>query len=379
MVNLPISTVMSNLRSSIGELRDGLDLPGLQSKAENLTIRTIEPGFWESEDARDISRDFSVAQSRLDKWGEVAREIDELGVLGEMLAESDDQELTEEFYARADALDRRIEADKIFVLLDEEHDISNAIVSAHAGAGGLDSQDWCEMLYRMYLRWAEARGFDVRVLDELRDQEAGIKSVTFEVRGNFAYGYLKGEQGVHRLVRISPFDSAKRRHTSFASIEVLPVLPDSVEVEIRPEDLRMDTFRSSGAGGQHVNMTDSAVRITHIPSGIIVSCQVERSQHMNRATAMQVLRSRLFERTLRERRERLESLQGEKRVIAWGSQIRSYTLQPFQLIKDHRSGCEIGNVNAVLDGDLNDLIMSYLRFAKTGQTCGSSSAEVEEG
>jgi peptide chain release factor 2 len=355
------------------------DLPGLQSKAENLTIRTIEPGFWESEDARDISRDFSVAQSRLDKWGEVAREIDELGVLGEMLAESDDQELTEEFYARADALDRRIEADKIFVLLDEEHDISNAIVSAHAGAGGLDSQDWCEMLYRMYLRWAEARGFDVRVLDELRDQEAGIKSVTFEVRGNFAYGYLKGEQGVHRLVRISPFDSAKRRHTSFASIEVLPVLPDSVEVEIRPEDLRMDTFRSSGAGGQHVNMTDSAVRITHIPSGIIVSCQVERSQHMNRATAMQVLRSRLFERTLRERRERLESLQGEKRVIAWGSQIRSYTLQPFQLIKDHRSGCEIGNVNAVLDGDLNDLIMSYLRFAKTGQTCGSSSAEVEEG
>jgi peptide chain release factor 2 len=356
------------------------DLPGLQSKTESLTARSIEPGFWEGEDAREVSRELAVTQSRLDKWREVAGEFEELGVLGEMLAEADDQELADEFYSRAHALGRRIEADKIFVLLDEEHDISPAIVTAHAGAGGLDSQDWCEMLYRMYLRWAEARDFDVRILDELRDQEAGIKSVTFEVKGDFAYGYLKGEQGVHRLVRISPFDSAKRRHTSFASIEVLPVLPDSVEVEIRPEDLKMDTFRSSGAGGQHVNMTDSAVRITHIPSGIIVSCQVERSQHMNRATAMQVLRSKLFDRALRERRERLETLQGEKRVIAWGSQIRSYTLQPFQLIKDHRSGCEAGNVNAVLDGDLDALIMAYLRFAKTGQTCGSSGAEyIEEG
>jgi peptide chain release factor 2 len=201
--------------------------------------------------------------------------------------------------------------------------------------------------------------------------------VTFQVNGDFAYGYLKGEAGVHRLVRISPFDSAKRRHTSFASVEVIPVLPDSVQVEIRPEDLKMDTFRSSGAGGQHVNMTDSAVRITHIPSGIIVSCQVERSQHMNRATAMQVLRSRLFERTLRERREQLESIQGEKRAIAWGSQIRSYTLQPFQLIKDHRSGCEVGNVDAVLDGDLDGLIMAYLRFAKTGQTCGTRAGDEE--
>jgi peptide chain release factor 2 len=347
------------------------DLPGLQSKSKELTGRSLEPGFWESEDARDVSRELSTVQSRLDKWKVVEDELGELGAMCEMLAEADDQELSDEFYDRARALDKRIESDKIFVLLDEEYDISSAIVTVHAGAGGLDSQDWCEMLYRMYLRWAEARNFGVKVLDGLSDQEAGIKSVTFEVKGDFAYGYLKGEQGVHRLVRISPFDSAKRRHTSFASVEVIPVLPESVEVEIRPEDLKMDTFRSSGAGGQHVNMTDSAVRITHIPSGIIVSCQVERSQHMNRATAMQVLRSRLFERTIRARREQLETLQGEKRVIAWGSQIRSYTLQPFQLIKDHRSGCEIGNVSAVLDGDLDELIMAYLRFAKTGQTSGS--------
>ena len=238
-------------------------------------------------------------------------------------------------------------------------------MTIHAGAGGLDSQDWAQMLCRMYMRWTETRGYAVKVIDELPDQEAGIKSVTFSVSGDYAYGYLKGEQGVHRLVRISPFDSAKRRHTSFASVEVVPVLPESVQIEIRPEDLKMDTFRSSGAGGQYVNMTDSAVRITHIPTGIIVSCQTERSQHMNRATAMQVLRSKLFERMMRERQEQLDSIQGEKRSIAWGSQIRSYTLQPFQLVKDHRSGCEIGNVQAVLDGSIDELIIAYLRFLKS--------------
>jgi peptide chain release factor 2 len=218
----------------------------------------------------------------------------------------------------------------------------------------------------------------VLVLDELKDQEAGIKSVTFEVKGDYAYGYLKGEQGVHRLVRISPFDAAHRRHTSFTSVEVLPILPDSVEIEIRPEDLKTDTFRSSGAGGQHVNMTDSAIRITHLPTGIIVSCQVERSQHMNRAIAMQVLRSKLFERTMKERREQIESLQGEKRAITWGSQIRSYTLQPFQLIKDHRSNFEAGNVGAILDGDLDELMVAYLRFAKTGNTVGAARGEIGE-
>ncbi|MDR1471475.1 MAG: peptide chain release factor 2 [Synergistaceae bacterium] len=372
MVNLPISTVMSNLRSSMYELRDSLDLPGLEAGEAKLTNETLEEGFWERDDARDVSRELAFIQGRLERWRSAYGELEELEVLADMLSGADDAELSDEFYERAQALSESVEAERIYVLLDEDHDMSGAIVTIHAGAGGLDSQDWCEMLYRMYLRWAESRGFETIALDETRDQEAGIKSVTFEVKGEFAYGYLKGEQGVHRLVRISPFDSAKRRHTSFSSVEVLPILPDSVEVEIRPEDLKMDTFRSSGAGGQHVNMTDSAVRITHVPSGIVVSCQVERSQHMNRAFAMQVLRSRLFERMMRERRERIESLQGEKRVIAWGSQIRSYTLQPFQLVKDLRSGCEIGNVSSVLDGDLDELIMAYLRFAKTGRTAGSS-------
>jgi peptide chain release factor 2 len=354
------------------------DLPGLEARAKTYAEITAAPDFWTKPDARGVTREMSSVQSRLDKWGAVEREFSELEVLAEILSEAEDSELQAEFYGRAASLERAVESDQILVLLSDEYDMSDAIVTVHAGAGGLDSQDWCEMLYRMYVRWAESRGFETIVIDELRDQEAGIKSVTFEVKGDFSYGYLKGEQGVHRLVRISPFDAAKRRHTSFSSVEVLPVLPDSVEVEIRPEDLRMDTFRSSGAGGQHVNMTDSAVRITHVPTGIIVSCQVERSQHMNRAIAMQVLRSKLFERTVRERREQIESLQGEKRAIAWGSQIRSYTLQPFQLVKDHRSGCEVGNVNSVLDGDLEELIMAYLRFAKTGRTVGSSSGEAGE-
>ncbi len=354
------------------------DLPALESRIATLTKKTLDPGFWESDDARDVSRGLAATQNRFDRWKEVERELDDLATLAEMLSECDDAELQDEFYDRSGKLSKSIDAEQIYVLLDEEYDGASAIVTVHAGAGGLDSQDWCEMLYRMYLRWAESRNFSIRVLDELRDQEAGVKSVTFEVKGDFAYGYLKGEQGVHRLVRISPFDSAKRRHTSFSSVEVIPILPESVEIEIRPEDLRTDTFRSSGAGGQHVNMTDSAVRITHIPTGIVVSCQVERSQHMNRATAMQVLRSKLFERMMRERREHLESLQGEKRVIAWGSQIRSYTLQPFQLIKDHRSGYEVGNVHAVLDGDLDELIMAYLRFAKTGQTYGSTGDAEED-
>jgi peptide chain release factor 2 len=348
------------------------DLPGLESRASALTEETLKAGFWESDEARDVSRELASAQSRIDEFRAFEGELDELKTLALILSEGEDAELQAEFYERARRLGDELSAKKVYVLLDEEHDVSSAVVTIHAGSGGLDSQDWCEMLFRMYARWAEARGYGVKVLDELRDQEAGVKSVTFEVEGDYAYGYLKGEQGVHRLVRISPFDAAHRRHTSFTSVEVLPILPDSVEVEIRPEDLKMDTYRSSGAGGQHVNMTDSAVRITHVPTGIIVSCQVERSQHMNRAIAMQVLRSKLFERTMRERRERIESLQGEKRAITWGSQIRSYTLQPFQLVKDHRSNFEAGNVSAVLDGGLDDLMIAYLRFAKTGSSSGAA-------
>ena len=348
------------------------DLPKVDLKIEELSKLTLEPNFWDRPDAQPVSKELALYQGRRERWNRVEDELSELDTIAELVSDSDDPDLTEEFYDRAETLEQELESSMTITILDGEYDMSSAILTVHAGAGGLDSQDWAEMLYRMYMRWAEENEFSLKLIDEQRDQEAGIKSVTFEVRGDYAYGYLKGEQGVHRLVRISPFDSAHRRHTSFSSVEVMPVLPDSVEIEIRPEDLKMDTFRSSGAGGQYVNMTDSAVRITHIPSGIIVSCQVERSQHMNRATAMQVLRSKLFERILRERREQLESIQGEKSAIAWGSQIRSYTLQPFQLIKDHRSGCEAGNVNAVLDGEIDKFIMAYLRFIKTGLTAGDT-------
>ncbi len=260
-----------------------------------------------------------------------------------------------------------MEKRQLTLLMNEEYDESDAILTIHPGAGGMDSADWAEMLHRMYLRWAEIEGFQTTVLDFSPDIEAGLKSATVLVKGPYAYGYLKAERGVHRLVRISPFDAAKRRHTSFASLDVAPELPEDAVVEIRAEDLKMDTFRASGAGGQYVNMTDSAVRITHVPSGIIVSCQVERSQHMNRATAMRILRARLFERTLQERQDKLDALGGEKKEIGWGSQIRSYVLHPYTLVKDHRTNHETGNVQAVLGGEIQDFIMKYLRWKRNSR------------
>ena len=250
------------------------------------------------------------------------------------------------------------------LLLLGPYDASNAILSVHAGSGGLDSQDWASMLYRMYLRWCEEKRFKTKLLDYQADEEAGIKSATILVQGEMAYGYLRSEIGVHRLVRISPFDTAKRRHTSFSAVVVSPELPDDVEVDINPEDLKIDTYRSSGAGGQHVNMTDSAVRITHLPTGIVVSCQNERSQHMNKASAMAVLKSKLYQRELDERQAEMNSLAGEKKENAWGSQIRSYVLQPYTMVKDHRTGEETGNVAGVLDGDLDAFILAYLRWAR---------------
>ncbi len=344
------------------------DLPQAEKKAAELRKLTETADFWNYERAQDITREISRIEARLEKISGVRNEIEELETMNELLNETDDAELSEEFFARAKSLAEKIDEYQIYVLLDGEYDAGDAIVTVHSGAGGLDAQDWAGMIYRMYVRWAEDHKYSVKIIDELPDQEAGIKSVTFSISGDYAYGYLKGEQGVHRLVRISPFDTAKRRHTSFASVEVMPALPEDAEIEIRPEDLKMDTFRASGAGGQYVNMTDSAVRITHIPTGIIVSCQTERSQHMNRATAMQLLRGKLFEKQMREKQEQIESLHGEKRVIAWGSQIRSYTLQPFQLVKDHRTSFEVGNVDAVLDGKIDSLLMNWLRFLKIGKT-----------
>lgn len=295
----------------------------------------------------------------------MAEDLGNLEALADILAEENDSELTEEFYEAAAVFQAEVEERQTALLLDGEFDRSNAILTVHAGAGGLDSQDWAEMMLRMYLRWCEKGRYKAQVLDVQDDGEAGIKSATVLVKGEFAFGYLRAEVGVHRLVRISPFDAAKKRHTSFASVHVVPELPDEVEVDIRPEDLKVDTYRASGAGGQYVNMTDSAVRITHLPTGTVVSCQDERSQHMNRQVAMKVLRAKLFELQLQQRQEQLETLQGEKKEIGWSSQIRSYVLHPYTMVKDHRTNWESGNVQAVLDGDLDPFIFAFLRLSKT--------------
>lgn len=342
--------------------RTVFDLESIVRQKERLEARTTDPGFWKSEESREVTREISRLQRSLDGWNEVERMYGDLAALDELLSEDDDAELQREFDRTAEKLRRFAEKEQMLILLSEEHDAENAILTIHAGSGGLDSQDWAEMLLRLYLRWIELEGFAGKVLDVLQDEEAGIKSATVLIEGEYAYGYLKSEKGVHRLVRISPFDAARRRHTSFASVDVAPELEDDVSIEIRPEDIRMDTFRASGAGGQYVNRTDSAVRITHIPTGIVVGCQNERSQHMNRQVAMKVLKSRLYERAMQERREELLTLQGEKKEVTWGSQIRSYVLHPYTIVKDHRTGHETGNAQAVLDGDIDDFIMSFLRW-----------------
>jgi peptide chain release factor 2 len=283
----------------------------------------------------------------------------------EIAEAENEKELIEETIKELERAQERFRQFELLFLFSGEHDHNNAIVSLHAGAGGTEAQDWVEMLLRMYTRWAESSGYQVQIMDFLAGDEAGIKSVTFLVAGNYAYGKLKCEQGVHRLIRVSPFDSSGRRHTSFASLSVMPDIDEEVEVEINSEDLRIDTYRSGGAGGQHVNKTDSAVRITHLPTGIVVQCQNERSQLSNRMAAMKILTARLYEMKQRELENNREGLKGEQKEIAWGSQIRTYTLNPFNLIKDHRTGFETGNVQAVLDGELDDFI--YARLSQKNQ------------
>jgi peptide chain release factor 2 len=338
----------------------------LRARVSELEAVAAEPDFWSREGNQEILKEMSGISGRVEEWDRVCREADELETLDALLREEEDAELQREFETRARTLRNTLDRHQLLILLNEEYDRANAILVVHAGSGGLDSQDWAEMLLRMYLRWAERDGFKTTVLEAASDEEAGIKSATVLVEGEYAYGYLKAEKGVHRLVRISPFDAAHRRHTSFASVGVSPEIADDVEIEIRPEDLRIDTFRASGAGGQYVNRTDSAVRITHIPTGIVTSCQNERSQHMNRQVAMHVLKSRLYERAMQERSDELAAVVGDKKESTWGSQIRTYVLHPYTLVKDHRTGTEKGNVQAVLDGDIDEFVMGYLRWKKNG-------------
>ncbi len=296
----------------------------------------------------------------MDFWEKLRDELEEAKGYYELAREESDEETLKEVSGQVDRVEKDFQAAEFKRMLGGENDANNAIVSIHSGAGGTEAQDWASMLLRMYLRWAERKGFKTETVDYLPGEEAGVKSVTFTVTGPYAYGYLKAESGIHRLVRISPFDAGKRRHTSFASVFVYPEVEEDITVEINEEDLRVDTYRSSGAGGQHVNKTDSAVRLTHLPTGIVVQCQNERSQHKNRAMAMKVLKARLYELKKREQEEKMEQLHSTKKEIAWGSQIRSYTLQPYRLVKDHRTNLEIGNVDAVLDGELDPFIETYL-------------------
>ena len=311
-------------------------------------------------------RELSGVNAKLESFRHITSEYGDLSAIEEMLRDTEDADLEAEFTQRASRLREELERSGLLLLLNEPYDASNAILMIHAGSGGLDSQDWAGMLMRMYLRYCEREGFKTNVIEAINDEGEGIKNATILVEGENAYGFLKSERGVHRLVRISPFDSAHRRHTSFASVLVSPEFSDDVDVEVKPEDLKVDTFRASGAGGQYVNRTDSAVRITHIPTGIVVTCQNERSQHMNRATAMHVLKSRLYELALQERQEELSSVVGEKKESTWGSQIRSYVLHPYTLVKDHRTNYEKGNIQAVLDGDISGFIMEYLRQRAKG-------------
>jgi peptide chain release factor 2 len=317
------------------------------------------PGFWDDpEKAQDVGRKRARVEKRIAAGGSLDTKSEELDVLLDLQREG--ESVDSDIESLVSQLENEVHAIELTMKLSGEHDDADAIMAIHPGAGGTESQDWAEMLLRMYLRYCERKGWSTEMVDYTSGEEAGIKSASFMVRGDFAYGYLKAERGVHRLVRISPYDAAKRRHTSFASVYVYPDIDEEIEIEINDKDLRVDTYRSSGAGGQHVNVTDSAIRITHLPSGLVVTCQNERSQHKNRATAMKLLRARLYQLEIEKRKEEQTKIEGEKKEIGFGSQIRSYVLQPYQMVKDLRTGHEVGDVGRILDGDLDEFVEAYL-------------------
>lgn len=323
-----------------------------------------EPNFWETNgQAQKILKERASLLEIISPWKEEKKELEEMEILLQLIEEQGDEMETQELLEKIQKSEDAIGQMEFRRMLGGEHDPSNAIVSINAGAGGTEAQDWVEMLLRMYLRWGEKRGYQTKIIDILAGEEAGLKNVTLTVEGPYAYGYLKAEVGIHRLVRISPFDAGARRHTSFASVFVYPEVSDDIVIEIDEKDLRIDTFRSSGAGGQHVNKTDSAVRITHLPTGIVVQCQNERSQHKNKATALKILKSRLYEKEIKEQAEKLEELHSTKREIAWGSQIRSYIMHPYKMVKDHRTNKVIHDVERVMDGEIDELIKAYLLSA----------------
>ena len=339
------------------------DIAEKKQELENLEAKTLEQDFWnDSKESGKVLAKIKSLKDIVSNYSKIYDEVINLIEMTDLVMADFDEDLKKEILNNTKIASDKVEKLELQTFLSGKYDKNNAIVTIHPGAGGTESQDWAEMLYRMYTRWAGKSNYQVNEVDFLEGDEAGIKSVTFEVIGENAYGYLKGEMGVHRLVRISPFDSNSRRHTSFASVEVLPEITDDIELDINPDDLRVDTYRASGAGGQHVNKTSSAVRITHIPTNIVAQCQSERSQIQNRETAMKMLKSKLLDLKEKEQKEKIEDLKGVQRDIAWGSQIRSYVFCPYTLVKDHRTNYEVGNVQAVMDGDLDGFIESYLKM-----------------
>ena len=337
------------------------DIAKLEEELKKLENQTAEADFWtDSKKSSIVLGKIKKIKSKVETYKKIEKEVENLKEISELLEIEFDEELAKEVIKNTKGVNKEIEKLEIETLFSGKYDNNNAIVTIHPGAGGTESQDWAEMLYRMYTRWATQNDFIVKELDYLEGEEAGIKSVTFEIIGENAYGYMRGEKGVHRLVRISPFDSGGRRHTSFASVEVLPEITDDIQIDINPDDLRIDTYRASGAGGQHINKTSSAVRITHIPTNTVVACQSERSQIQNRETAMKMLKSKLLDLKEKEQKEKIEDLKGEQKDIAWGSQIRSYVFCPYTMVKDHRTNYEVGNVQAVMDGDLNEFMKVFL-------------------
>ncbi|MED4962696.1 peptide chain release factor 2 [Heyndrickxia coagulans] len=357
-----IRAELENTAKKLAGFRGSLELEEKETRIAELEERMLEPNFWDDQqEAQKIINESNALKEMVNGYRELESQQKDLEVTYELAKEENDQELKEELEAELEGFTEKLNEYELQLLLNGPYDANNAILELHPGAGGTESQDWCSMLLRMYTRWGEKKGFKVETLDYLPGDEAGVKSVTLLFKGHNAYGYLKAEKGIHRLVRISPFDAAGRRHTSFVSCEVMPEIDDNIEVEVRPEDLRVDTYRASGAGGQHINKTSSAVRITHIPTGIVVSCQSERSQIQNREQAMKMLKAKLYQKEVEEKEKQLAEIRGEQKEIGWGSQIRSYVFHPYSMVKDHRTNVETGNVQAVMDGEIDLFIDAYLR------------------
>ncbi|PLR78227.1 peptide chain release factor 2 [Bacillus sp. V3-13] len=357
-----IRNELEKTAKKLADFRGSLDLENKEARIAELDEIMLQPGFWDDQQkAQTIINEGNALKELVNEFKSLNETYENLELTYELVREEPDEELQNELASEMKELRDRLNDFELQLLLSEEYDKNNAILELHPGAGGTESQDWGSMLLRMYTRWAEKKGFKVETLDYLPGDEAGIKSVTLAIKGHNAYGYLKAEKGVHRLVRISPFDSSGRRHTSFVSCEVMPEFNDEIEIDIRTEDLKIDTYRASGAGGQHINTTDSAVRITHLPTGVVVTCQTERSQIKNREQAMKMLKAKLYQRKIEEQEQELAEIRGEQKEIGWGSQIRSYVFHPYSMVKDHRTNTEVGNIQAVMDGELDVFINAYLR------------------